>query len=89
VFIKTGLPMLYSTHLLRHLRRTIGFNIHRLRTQRKMPLGVLSTLSGISRDKLDCYELGKHEIALDHMLKIACILDAEVRDLLHNDRMPV
>ncbi len=81
--------MLYSTHLLRHLRRTIGFNIHRLRTQRKIPLSVLATLSGLSRDKLDYYELGKGDIALDHMLKIACILDAEVRDLLHNDRMPL
>jgi DNA-binding Xre family transcriptional regulator len=74
--------MLYDTHLLRHLRRTVGFNIHRLRAHRKMPLGVLSAKSEIPRDKLDHYELGKGEITLDHMLKIACLLDVEVRDLL-------
>ena len=30
--------MTYNTHLLRHLRFTIGQNIHRHRSQQKLPL---------------------------------------------------
>ncbi|MGB9154307.1 MAG: helix-turn-helix transcriptional regulator [Alphaproteobacteria bacterium] len=74
--------MTYSTHLLRHLRLTIGQNIHRLRRDKKMPLGILSGLSGLPREKIDHYELGKNEITLDHMLRIACALETDVSVLL-------
>lgn len=75
--------MIYSTHLLRHLRLTIGQNLHRLRRDKKMPLGVLAGLSGLPRETIDHYELGKNEITLDHMLRLACALDADVGALLN------
>ena len=74
--------MQYSTHLLPHWRFTIGQNIHRYRAQQKMPLKKLARLSGVSEHLIDHYELGKNEIGLDELLKIACALEVEVRELL-------
>ena len=74
--------MQYSTHLLRHLRFTIGQNIHRRRTQQKLPLRKLARLTGVSELLLDHYELGKNEIGLDELLKIACALEVELKELL-------
>lgn len=72
----------YSTHLLRHLRLTIGRNIHQRRCEQRLTLRKLSRLTGISECLLDQYELGKNEIALDEMLKIACALRAPVTELM-------
>lgn len=72
----------YSTHLLRHLRLTIGQNIHRHRSQQRLPLKKLARLTGISEPLLDHYELGKNEIALDEMLKIACALRVPMTELM-------
>jgi transcriptional regulator with XRE-family HTH domain len=74
--------MQYSSHLLRHLRFTIGQNIHAARLKQKMTLKKLSHLSGVPEDKLDQYELGKNEIRLDQLLKIACSLEMRVRELM-------
>jgi transcriptional regulator with XRE-family HTH domain len=74
--------MQYSTHLLRHWRFTIGQNIHRRRVARKLPLRKLTRLTGISELLLDHYEMGKNEIGLDDLLKIACALEVEVRELI-------
>ncbi|MDE3061189.1 MAG: helix-turn-helix domain-containing protein [Pseudomonadota bacterium] len=74
--------MQYSTHLLRHLRFTIGQNIHRQRAGRRMPLRKLSRLSGVSERLLDHYELGKNEICLDELLKIACALEIGLKELI-------
>lgn len=74
--------MTYSTRLLRHLRLTIGQNIHRLRARQKIPLRKFARLTGLSERLLDHYELGKNEIGLDEMLKIACALGVEVKQLL-------
>jgi transcriptional regulator with XRE-family HTH domain len=74
--------MQYSTHLLRHLRFTIGQNIHRHRSKQKLPLRKLSRLTGVPELLLDHYELGKKEIRLDEMLKIACALGIEIRELI-------
>lgn len=73
---------IYSTHLLRHLRLTIGHNIHQRRSERKLTLCKLAKLTGISEGLLDHYELGKNEIALDEMLKIACALRMPVTELM-------
>ena len=72
----------YSTHLLRHLRLTIGHNIHQRRCDQRLTLRKLSRLTGISEVLLDHYELGKNEIALDEMLKIACALGVPVMELM-------
>lgn len=75
--------MNYSPHLLRHLRFTIGQNIHRLRARRKLPLRKLSKLSGIPEFLLDHYELGKNEIRLDELLKIACVFNVGIEELIN------
>jgi transcriptional regulator with XRE-family HTH domain len=72
----------YSTHLLRHLRLTIGQNIHHHRCKQKLPIRKLAKLTGISELLLDHYELGKNEIALDEMLKIACALGIPITELM-------
>lgn len=72
----------YSTHLLRHWRFTIGQNIHRHCSRQKLPLKKLAWLTGISEPLLDQYELGKNEIRLDALLKIACALRVPVTELM-------
>lgn len=72
----------YSPHLLRHLRLTIGRNIHQRRCEQRLTLRKLSRLTGIAEDLLDHYELGKNEIALDEMLKIACALCVPMTELM-------
>jgi hypothetical protein len=74
--------MLYSTQLLRQLRRTIGANIHCTRARRKIPLPKLARLSGVPEIKLDHFELGKNKMELDELLKIACALGVEAKNLL-------
>ncbi|MCD6034637.1 MAG: Helix-turn-helix domain [Rickettsiales bacterium] len=74
--------MTYTTHLLRHLRFTIGQNIHHHRSKQKLPLQKLAKLTGISGPLLDHYELGKNEIGLDELLKIACVLKVKVQELV-------
>lgn len=73
-------------HLLRHLRNVIGGNIHYHRRRKSMPLGILSKRSGVSRDRLEQYELGGNEISLEHLLRIACALDVEAGALFQPRR---
>ncbi len=72
----------YSTHFFRHLRFTVGWNIHALRAKHRMPLHKLAAITGISETMLDAYELGKYEIGLRELLKISCALKAEASDML-------
>ena len=74
--------MIYSTQLLRQLRCTVGYNMHRLRARKRMPLRKLARLSDVPERLIDQYELGKDEITLDAMLKIACVLGVEVKALM-------
>ena len=76
--------MLYTTQLLRQLRCTVGKNMHHLRARKKIPLHKLARLSGVPEYLIDQYELGKNEITLDAMLKIACVLGVEVRALMES-----
>lgn len=73
---------IYTTHLLRHLRATIGRNIHSARASRKITLKKMSKRTGIPEHSLDHYELGKGEIPLDQLIKIACVLDLKAWDLM-------
>ena len=75
--------MQYSTHLLRHWRFAIGQNIHRQRAKQKLPLKKLAQLTGVSELLIDHYELGKNEIGLDELLKIACALDIDIEALIN------
>jgi transcriptional regulator with XRE-family HTH domain len=74
--------MLYDTRLLRQLRRTIGQNISRYRHQQHLPLSKLAEMTGIREIMLDRFELGKYQIRLDDMLKIACALDVPVVEFM-------
>jgi transcriptional regulator with XRE-family HTH domain len=69
---KIGKP--YTTHLLRHLRTTIGTEIQEARRKKRMTLSVLAQQSGISEKLLDFYELGKGEITLEELLRVSCVL---------------
>ena len=79
--------MHYSTHLLRHLRLTIGQNICRLRVERALSQPELARLSNVPERRLKQYELGKHKIDLDSMFRIACALDTSIRELLANSHI--
>ena len=74
--------MIYSTKMLRALRAQIGANIHAARLRRKLVLSKLARLSGVGADMIDRYELGKDEIRLDELLRIACALDLSVAALI-------
>lgn len=71
--------MQYSTHLLRHLRFTIGHNIHIIHA---LFTPQAPKMSGVPALLLDRYEIGRNEKQLDDLLKIACVLEVEVRDFL-------
>lgn len=74
--------MHYNTCLLRHLRSTIGQNIHSHRLRRKMTLSYMSQHSGLPEWLLDHYELGKNDIGLQELLRISAVLDVPVSGLL-------
>lgn len=80
--------MAYTSDLVRNLRSTIGYNIHRLRAERKLTLSHLSSLTGVSVLLLDHYELGKNEIRLDEMLKIACAMKVRFEELFAKSGLP-
>lgn len=63
---------------VRELRKIIGARIHFLRVQKRETLHHLSHAVGISTDKLDQYELGKNEISIEALVKLAHALDIEV-----------
>jgi transcriptional regulator with XRE-family HTH domain len=74
--------MIYSTHLLRHLRFTIGQNIRKERLACELPLQKLSAISNIPENTLHHYELGKGEISIAELLKIACVFQLDISELM-------
>lgn len=73
---------IYTPHLLRHTRATIGHNIHSLRVRQKMPLAKLAQITRLPEHLLDHYELGKNEIRLEEIVKIACALGVGVEGVV-------
>lgn len=71
-----------ETQQLRALRKTIGRNIHELREERKMRLGELSRRTKISPELLDAFEIGKYDITLQHMVRIASALRSDAKRLV-------
>jgi len=39
-------------------------------------------MSGVTEENIDYYELGRHDISLSDMFKLACALGVEMRVLL-------
>ena len=74
--------MLYSEEALRALWVRIGCNLAKARVKRELNVADLASLSGVSEDKLNCYELGKDEISLDDLLRLSCALDVPLTRML-------
>ena len=72
----------YSTYLLRHVRFTIGQKIHHFRRENRLTLNRLSILTDIPETLLDHYEVGKSDISIHHLLRIACIFGVEIKELV-------
>lgn len=63
---------------VRELRKMIGARIHFLRVQKRETLHHLSHATCIGIEKLDQYELGKNEISIEVLVKLAFALDIDV-----------
>lgn len=74
--------MIYTTHLLHHIRRNIGHNIHIERAKQGISIHKLSVLTGIHYKRLDHYELGKNQLRFEHLVRVACALDVPMNKLL-------
>lgn len=71
-----------DTQKIRNLRQTIGANIHARRLHRKMTLVKLSRLTNFTINRLDMFEMGKDQIELQHLFKIAIALKCRITNLL-------
>jgi len=49
-----------------------------------MTMGKLAKTSGVPEWRIDHYELGKNEIALSNLLKIACALGLAMQEIFIN-----
>lgn len=70
-----------TTKQWRILRKAIGSNIQYYRKIRKLTLQKLATISGIPDYIIDNYELGKSEIRLHALIKIAIAMDIDIGKL--------
>jgi transcriptional regulator with XRE-family HTH domain len=69
-------------HIVRNLRLTIGQNIHALRRKDGITLKKLALTSHLSPDIIDRVELGKGEIDLIHVARLALVLQTDILSLL-------
>jgi len=74
--------MIYSRHLFRHLRFTIGQNLIKNRLNNNISVPELAIISTVPADVIQNYETGKGEVHLNHLLKIACALKLEIKDFM-------
>jgi len=72
----------YSKYLLRHVRLIIGQKIYRLRGEKRWSFKRLSLLTGISEQLLDQYEIGKRDINIEHLLRIACVFGVKMKEFI-------
>ena len=73
---------LQSTITLRHLRRTIGRNIHELRRRRRWSLNHLAKKIKITPNRLDHLEMGRHNMQLLDIIQIAEALEVDCLTLM-------
>lgn len=74
------------TRQVRQLRRQIGKNIHAVRMQRGMTLEKLARLSRMRADTIDRLEMGKGEIDLIHIVRLATVMKIEIENLFHQPK---
>ncbi len=77
--------MIYTRQALRQLRRGIGVTIHVYRVQHRITLQKLAHHTQLPVDLLDRYELGKGEITLEALFRIACALDITLSALIADE----
>ena len=78
--------MLYSIHLLRHLRLTIGRNMTLMRQRQHKALADIAAEANVSPMLWAAYERGQNEIDLNTLFRIGCALDVTVQDLMVEQR---
>lgn len=66
----------------RTLRHTIGQNIHQQRRRRNMSLAKLARKTNLPENTIDDYELGKHNMRIDYLLRIANTLNTNIIQLM-------
>ena len=71
-----------ETKYFRALRKTIGQNILAARRKRNLSLYRLSKEVGINPHNLDLFELGKKQMNIEKLVKIASVLEVEPQNLL-------
>lgn len=67
---------------LRQLRATVGENLHRYRRKRRMTLEKCARKAGMNPQAIDFYEMGKGEISLSVMAKLARALHVPLTALV-------
>ncbi len=66
-------------------RRRIGRNIHEARRGKALTLKKLSKILSVKEDLLDRYEIGKNEIRIEMIARIAKSLDVTLKELMLRD----
>ena len=66
-------------------RRRIGRNLHNARKKQNLTLKNLSEKINVRTDLLDRYEIGKNQIGIEMVARIAKSLDVTLRDVLLSD----
>lgn len=67
---------------LRRIRKIIGGNIHRCRDRAHMTLEKLARSAGIRTDRLDRIELGRGEVRIEDIVRIAEVLEVAVEEVM-------
>lgn len=64
------------------LRARIGHNIHQLRHQQRCSIAKLARKSGVSAKVIDDYELGRRNMQLEYLLRIAQAFKIDIAQLI-------
>ena len=64
------------------MRCLIGRNIYEIRLHKKMTLKKLARRADVCRDRLDQYEIGKSDIGLEAIIRIANSMGVSLNDLM-------
>lgn len=67
---------------IRAIRKTIGANMQAVRMKKKITLQRCARITGISIATLDKYEMGKGELNIPALVKIAGVLEVKLDFLL-------
>ena len=74
--------MINNRKELKNIRKNIGYNIYKARRCKGLTLKKLSEISNIDFLLLDQFELGKNEVNLNILMRIANSLDVSMQDFL-------